>query len=74
MFDILFSSSFVSYGLKTFVTVLCASFVVSLSLAWHTAGHTGLGEACKQAHVNLIYTLWGEGRNRCCGAGHDRNR
>lgn len=69
MFEILLSSSLVSFELKaTFITVLCASSVVSLSLAWQVDGHTG--EACKQAHIDLIYTLGG---TPVVGAGHDRH-
>lgn len=66
MFEILLSSSVVTFELKAaFVTVLCAFSVVSLSLAWQVDGHTG--EVCDQARMELFTHLvaqlwWGRAR------------
>lgn len=57
IFEILLSSSVVTFELKAaFVTVLCAFSVVSLSLAWQVDGHTG--EVCNQACMELFTHLW----------------
>lgn len=63
MFDILFSNSHVNFELNEHLSLSCVPLLLS---PWALLGRwlgtqVNLTEACKQARVNLIYTLGGTG-------------